>query len=1654
MQRIFGRYSRMAMAVLIAFSMVTAPYGYPQHNVSSGLRRLLLDHEAYITNIDSEKFAGNGLGDFGETIDPDTGELSFRHTDIHLPGNSDFEIAYTRYISSDPDRPNFHGNASSTSSRGLGNWSSDFPYIVLPSINSNGIAGCISNSTEVDIDDAMYIAPRIRLGGKTYNLLKKPTTTNSAVFGVDHPDYASSSILKIEQTKSGKTCKWTATTTKGTVYTFGQVRVMAEKNGKKKHAVLITHVKDARGDSADYTYEGSQHRLKWVKASDGRTLEFVYNRAGTMIECVVANSGSETTKKRVWFYKFRTMSGTSLQYLYRAGINDTDFYWEFDELAGVHRHYGNAYARRCSFGRNARVRNPLGLVADYKTKRIINFVQAESPDGHKSTSHRAACIPPTDIYDHEFDLSGEFGDDDEYEYRQALKSPSLSDGTSIFGKFSTFFTSAVVERKITDIDQSVAIWTIAYGEDDLYNPVFNDSTDETVHKNQNAPVYVDITKPKTRTVTDPLGTKTVYKIGRSLDDTGLLVSVDVYAKNSTKAEYSAKYEYTHSKKPLGHAWNRERLNQTIAEKWTRVSKQTITIGGETYVTKSEFDAFGFPTKVTRSSTLQTDKIVERTTYTHNKSKWILGLVKTHSQNGRELSGASYDKNGRKVLETRFGSQFMRYSWFGNNMSAARNGGDETTRMHSYKRGISQNTKLQNGAVFKKVVDDNGWITQTTSPIGYVEKISYNPLGWQTKIDRMSGYADTTLSYTAPVFESIFGIAFISEGLTKKETTGSGKSRRVVTTKYNGRGSPILIETRDVTAKVSIYTRIRYDKLGREIFRSFPSFQSTATAGIETKYDAIGRETQKRENVAPFATETYSYLSNNGKRTTDAEGNSTTVYRSGFGSPDDGNEIKEIEANGRTTYRTYDKWQNLTEVRQVAGGKTRTRTLRYNSHNQLCFVSDPDTGTRAFEYDESRRVSRVELGVSETYVCKQPGKIYITKLDPNKVCTTQTMLVQIRGWPEPDFEVQEVTTCKYVYPTTKIEKASETETPKKPKTEPTTPPIVCLPNHYWNGKKCINPFTNPYYGETVEKGILYKHNSLGQVTSINYPSDNTPDLTKEYDLEGRVTKIVNGDVILTYTYGKRGELLTESLKISYTNDNNKKVTQTFKATYTYNQTGGRTSYFTPGGNMVKYILNAFNQSTSATINGLKVISDVKYHENGKIKSALLHNTNKSKNSESIKLLSTLNARQLPSNIQLNETGSIFSIATSYNKNKKVKSVTSSITFDNNEIEIGDRSYTYSSMNQVVSVSGDRQDITYTFDMFENMITKSIGRRTQTNVYHKTTGKLIESQYRKVTSNNSIEEERDDSISVDKKGRVEQLGQLTLKYNDSDSITSAVKTQNTIEVVNQKNLYDGNRSRVLSLTRYARKIDRGIPQYQNRQAFEFVSLGGSPIHRLIVEKNFTTTDNQYPNEAPGKIDIIRFGSDLALFFKDCIEWRYINSVNNLSVFLNADNSLKVGLSHDPFGSSMNATGGTRKGCEPPPKHVIDVPPMPPGFPDPWYPRFTEAASTSGSSSGNETTVNEIGVLRNAIRDFYTDIYSLTNGSFYSAQLGRYLVPNQSHLEKLAYHNLDNLYAFQRNDPVNNLVPMIKQSKSPQSISSLTFNTNSEIREYLRGIQMTSR
>ena len=244
----FLRTPRKATTLMIALSVMAAPIGYGQHWVQDGQRRLLYDHEANVSTIDEQSLSEFGIPDKDSRINISTGELVLRHTDIDIPGNSALPVKFTRVIDSDPNRPSFLGNPASETSRGLANWNVDLPYILLPSIGSGGTAGCISDSTVLGIKDEMFVAPIVYVNEKKLNLLKTDGTSSSSHFGISPPKYTTAEDMKITQVKSGNSCKWTVTTTDGIKYEFGQVSTLETRNGKKKHAMLITSVTDPHGE--------------------------------------------------------------------------------------------------------------------------------------------------------------------------------------------------------------------------------------------------------------------------------------------------------------------------------------------------------------------------------------------------------------------------------------------------------------------------------------------------------------------------------------------------------------------------------------------------------------------------------------------------------------------------------------------------------------------------------------------------------------------------------------------------------------------------------------------------------------------------------------------------------------------------------------------------------------------------------------------------------------------------------------------------------------------------------------------------------------------------------------------------------------------------------------------------------------------------------------------------------------------------------------------------------------------------------------------------------------------------------------------------------------------------------------------------------------
>ena len=831
MRKKYRKIVNLVTTFLVGLGMLISPYGYTQQMVQDTQRRLLFDHEAHTAS--GSEISLDGLDDelFGLKINLGNGETTITHLDVSIPGNSDLPVEFRRIATSDPNRPDFFGNPSSTRSVGLGNFHLDASYLLLPSIKASGKAGCVSDSTIVDTRDEMYVNPIVNLPGNRKLLLKTQGTSNSTYFGGNQPEFTTKSNARIKQIKKGQTCTWTLTTSEGITYEYGVVRVIKTKDGKKKHAMLVTKITDVNGNFVNYIYENSEKRLKRIKSNDGREIYMSFRSDGT-VDCVFANDSPGKSNNFIWrVYLFGTRSdGSGLKYLKSVSLPGNQQKWEFNELAGITSHYGNDYARRCTFGENARIKHPNGTVLELKTKKIVNFSQAQSPSGHLGTSHRAACLPPTDVYNN-------IG-----MHSTALRSASISDGTSSYGKFSTFFSSATYEKKVTLVDGTASVWTIDYDEGDLFNSNSSKyATNKSVHKNQNNPVAVDITKPKKRTVTDPLGNKHVVKVGRSLNDSGLEVSREVFKRGSSTATRKVENEYVYSTNRLGFAYNRTKLSPKSAEHWVRLSKQTITQEGVTYKTSYVYNDYGQPTKVTKSSTLQTGKIEELTTYTHIKSKWILGLVNTFSINGRQISGASYDSLGRKVLETRNGAQHMRFRWSNDGtLTATRNGNDEITQYSDYKRGVAQLTTLPNGGKIRLIVNGSGKVIQKTSPLGFIEKTTFNSLGLKTKIDLPAGFADTSIAYTLPT---------TTTGLIKTETTGSGSQKKIVKTTFNGYGKPLLIETRDVTARVSIFERFEYDKLGREKFKSFLSSSSSAIYGTEITYE-FWDEKLKSERMLP------------------------------------------------------------------------------------------------------------------------------------------------------------------------------------------------------------------------------------------------------------------------------------------------------------------------------------------------------------------------------------------------------------------------------------------------------------------------------------------------------------------------------------------------------------------------------------------------------------------------------------------------------------------------------------------------------------------------------------------------------------------------------------------------------------------------------------
>ncbi len=395
-----------------------------------------------------------------------------------------------------------------------------------------------------------------------------------------------------------------------------------------------------------------------------------------------------------------------------------------------------------------------------------------------------------------------------------------------------------------------------------------------------------------------------------------------------------------------------------------VQKRTITQDGDTYTTEYDYDldsssstySYGNPIQTSVYSNVSATPRVTDMTYEHDTNKWIIGLPKTVTTNGRDIATYVYDNMGQKISETRNGAAYATYAYyttgfFKGRLYWAKDALSRQTTAFSWKRGTPQRVRRPDLHSTYQYVDDNGWRTSSKDASGNITSYSHDNMGRLTTITPPTGWTPTTISYA-------FGT-----GIT--QTTSKGFVDSIVT--YDSLFRPTLVETKDNKPGFgsTSYVKTSYNATGQPTFTSFPSASSTPTDGITTAYDGLGRVTSTTENVAPFATTLHHYFNANRHRVRDPSGEETMYYRSGYSGPGAGPITATIQPTGITTYSYRNVWDEITSARQVGtiNGISRdvTHNYYYDAQHRLCRYSEPESGDTLYAYDAAGQLKDTSAG---------------------------------------------------------------------------------------------------------------------------------------------------------------------------------------------------------------------------------------------------------------------------------------------------------------------------------------------------------------------------------------------------------------------------------------------------------------------------------------------------------------------------------------------------------------------------------------------------------------------------------------------------------------------------------------------------------------------
>lgn len=428
-------------------------------------------------------------------------------------------------------------------------------------------------------------------------------------------------------------------------------------------------------------------------------------------------------------------------------------------------------------------------------------------------------------------------------------------------------------------------------------------------------------------------------------DEGLLLRTEMGEAASTARDTNHRYV-------LGEP----RFSQGTAYSWTPGSSAVLPLSetrilqdGVSYDTFFEsLDNYGRPTAVREGSNGST-----RTTslqhYDH-LGRWVLGQVARTEAAGLELR-TEFNDLAQPVRMYRAGVLMMSAAYHADgSLHTATDARSFTTTLSNWNRGVPQAIAYPNGTTASASVTPLGRVSWITDQRGATTSYGYDALGRVTRIDYPTGDA---VAWTPTIYSlnrsgaSAYGLAAGHWQLRRTE----GARTRV--TYLDALFRPVIEEAYDaysINATRSFVVK-RYDQQGRQIFQSHPlnalGLITDNVPGVSTRYDALGRAIQTNNAGRVTSVE---FLAGGKRRTTNPRGKAVTETFRTYGQPSYDLPTRIELPEGVAIDIERSPFDAPRFIRRSGADATATREYVYNDAQQLCRQIEPETGSTFFGYD--------------------------------------------------------------------------------------------------------------------------------------------------------------------------------------------------------------------------------------------------------------------------------------------------------------------------------------------------------------------------------------------------------------------------------------------------------------------------------------------------------------------------------------------------------------------------------------------------------------------------------------------------------------------------------------------------------------------------------